>query len=113
MESDYGTLARAARAAAEEKKGIAPVILDVRGVSSVTDYYVIVTGTSAPHLKALDAEISRALKGAGRAAHRAGGGSDSGWIVRDFLGVVVHLMTAEMRQYYAIEDLWGDAPRVA
>ncbi|MBU4460315.1 MAG: ribosome silencing factor [Verrucomicrobia bacterium] len=113
MESDYGTLARAARTAAEEKKGIDTVILDVRGVSGVTDYYVIVTGTSAPHLKALDAEISRALKGAGRPAHRATGGSDSGWIVRDFLGVVVHLMTAEMRQYYAIEDLWGDAPRVA
>ncbi len=113
MESDYGTLARAARAAAEEKKGIDPVILDVRGISGVTDYYLIVTGTSAPHLKALDAEISRSLKGTGRAAHRATGVPDSGWIVRDFLGVVVHLMTAEMRQYYALEELWGDAPRVA
>ena len=113
MASDYEALARAARAAAEAKKGIDPVILDVRGVSGVTDFYVLVTGTSGPHLKALDAVISQELKGTGRAAHRSTGAPDSGWIVRDFLGVVVHLMTAEMRQYYAIEELWGDAPRVA
>lgn len=113
MASDYEALARAARAAAESKKGIDPVILDVRGVSGVTDFYVLVTGTSGPHLKALDAEIGKSLKDTGRPAHRSTGAPDSGWIVRDFLGVVVHLMTAEMRQYYAIEELWGDAPRVA
>lgn len=113
MDFDYTQLARSAREAAESKKAINPVVLDVRGLSGITDFVLVATGSSGPHLKAMDAEIGRALKTAGRASHRASGSPESGWMVRDFLGLVVHLMTPEMRDYYAIEDLWSDAPRVS
>lgn len=112
MALDYGGLARAIRAAAESKKGGDPVILDVRGLSGVTDYFVIVTARSAPHLKALDDEITRAARAIGARPHRLSGAPDSGWIVRDFWGVVAHLMTAERREFYALEALWNDAPRL-
>ena len=112
MAFDSGTLAAAARTAADAKKGIDPVILDVRGVSSVTDFLLIVTGTSAPHLRALEEEISKQLKEVGHRRHRTSGAPDSGWVVIDFLGVVVHLFTAERRARYGLEELWGDAPRV-
>ncbi len=113
MASDNVALAGAARAAAEAKKGIEPVILDVRELSSITDLFVIVTGTSAPHLKALEAEISRRLKEIGHRKHRTSGSPESGWVVLDFLGIVVHLFTPERRARYALEELWGDAPRLA
>jgi len=113
MDVDYTQLAWAVREAAESKKAIKPAILDVRGLSGVTDFVFIATGSSGPHLKAMDAEIGRALKSAGRPSHRATGSPESGWMVRDVLGLVVHLMTPEMREYYAIEDLWSDAPRVS
>ena len=113
MAHDYGALARAARAAAEAKKGVDPVILDVRRLSSVTDYYVIVSGTSSPHLKAVEAEVARALKTHGATRQRSSGSPESGWLVLDYLGVVVHVFNTEMRAYYQLEELWGDAPRVA
>lgn len=113
MEPDYGDLARLVRSAAEEKKGLEPVILDVRALSSVTDYFVIVTARSAPHLRALRDEVERVAETtAGARVWRVSGTPDSGWIVQDFLGVVVHLMTEEKRRYYALELLWNDAPRI-
>jgi len=113
MDSDYTQLARSVRKAAETKKAIDPVILDVRGLSGIADFLLIATGSSAPHLKAMDASIAQAMKSVGRASHRACGSPDSGWMVRDYLGLVVHLMTPEMRDYYGIERLWSDAPRMA
>ncbi len=112
MEPDYGGLARAVRAAAESKKGLDPVILDVRGLSEVADYLVVVTARSAPHLRALDEEIDQATRGGGRTPSRLSGTPESGWMVRDFYGVIVHLMTEERRRFYALETLWNDAPRV-
>ena len=106
-------LAMAARDAAESKKGIAPVILDVRGLSGVTDFYVLVTGNSPPHLKAMQSEVEHQLKAIGGHRYRASGEPDSGWTVLDYLGVVIHFFAHEMRERYAIEELWKDAPRIA
>ena len=102
---------RAVMEAIEDKKGIEPVVLDVRGLSSVTDYLVVVTGSSPPHLRALSEEIVRRLKAAGAPVRRASGVPDSGWLVMDCMDVVVHLFTPDVRKYYAIEELWNDAPR--
>lgn len=112
MSLDNADAARLVCAAAEDKKGQHPVVLDVRGLSGVTDFYVIVSGGSPPHLKALAAEIAHRMKAAGLAKYRASGSPESGWMVVDLLGVVVHLFTAEAREYYALEDLWRDAPRL-
>ena len=106
-------LARQARAALLAKKGEDPVLLDVRGLSSITDYYLIVTGLNAPHLKALLEDLEQEFEQAGQRCARRSGKPESGWMVADYLDVVVHIFSAQHRGYYALEQLWSDAPRVA
>ncbi len=86
--------------------------MDVRKLSSVTDYYVIVTGNNSPHLKALATELSRRMGESGIKRSRQSGSPESGWLVCDYLDVVVHIFTKEKRARYALEELWSDAPRV-
>lgn len=85
------------------------VILDVRGLSSVTDYYVLATGNSSPHLKALAGEVQDAMESLGRTCYRRAGKPESQWIVADYLDFVVHLFTPDTRAHYALEKLWNDA----
>lgn len=101
-----------ARDAILSRKGIDPVVLDVRSVSSVADYFVMATGRNPPHLKALAAEVGKRAVESGRRRARRTGTPESGWIVLDYLGVVVHLFAPERRAYYALEELWNDAPRI-
>ena len=84
-------------------------IFDVRGLSSVTDFYIVATGTSAPHLKALIVETQHQLKTLGVSSYRTSGEPDSGWVVVDFVHAVVHVFSTEARAYYAIERLWSTA----
>jgi len=84
-------------------------IFDVRGLSSVTDFYVVATGTSAPHLKALVAETQHRMKASGIASSRKTGEPGSGWVVVDYVHAVVHVFSTEARAYYAIEKLWATA----
>ena len=104
--------AQRARDALVDRKALDPVIIDVRGLSSITDYFVIAGGGSPPHLKALAAEVARRWRAEGRTHLRSTGSVESGWLVIDGLDVVVHLMTPELRARYALEDLWSDAPRL-
>lgn len=98
---------------ADNRKASDPVILDVAGVSSVTDYFLIVTGTSQPHLRAVADEIVDELKkDHGVRPHTKDGIVTTGWVVIDYHDVIVHVMTPEMRDRYDLESLWGDAPRV-
>lgn len=99
---------------AENKKAENIVILDVRKLSSVTDYFVIATGTSEPHLRAIESEILGKLRTEHGLQPRSTDGSPAGaWIVADFFDVIVHLMKPEVRDRYDLEGLWSDAPRVA
>ena len=84
---------------------------DVRKTNTFTDYYMIVSGTSAPQLRAMADEVQFALKKEGVITHRRSGDGDSGWIVVDFFDVVIHIFSAQSRQYYAIEELWAGARR--
>ncbi len=85
--------------------------LDLRGISSFTDFFLIASGTSDPHLKALLAELEERLKkDHGLRAHAIDGFPMSQWVVADFSDVIVHLFSAEKRHHYALEDLWSDAP---
>jgi ribosome-associated protein len=94
-----------------EKKARDIVCVDVRGRSAVTDFYVIATGTSAPHLKALSQEIQQHMKSSGHHCYRRSDDHEGGWMVLDYIDVVVHLFERESREYYGIEELWEDAPR--
>jgi len=106
-------LALLCRDLAENRKAEDIAVLDVRELSSVTDYYVIVTGTSEPHLRAISDEIIERLRDAHGVRPRAVDGTlQTAWLVLDFFDVIVHLMRADVRQHYDLEGLWGDAPRV-
>ncbi len=100
------------RDALESKKGADVEVLDVRKVSSITDYYVIVTGNSAPHIKALADEVEAALKKTKVRCYRRSGAPDSGWMVLDYLDAVIHIFSPGARDYYGLSSLWNDAPRV-
>ena len=95
-----------------DKKAESVVVLDMRKLSSVTDFYVIASGTSGPQLRAMSEDLAFRLKKEGHPVHRRAGSPESQWMVLDYLDVIVHVMSPESRGYYAIEDLWNDAPRI-
>lgn len=98
---------------ADNKKAEDIVILDVRKISSVTDYFVIVSGTSEPHLRAIVEEITGRLRDESHVRPRAVDGTVHGaWVVLDFFDVIVHVMRQDIRERYDLEGLWGDAKRV-
>ena len=105
-------LARRVREALLSKKGDKVMIFDVRGKSSITDYYVIASGATGPQLKAMTTAIVKDLKGTGEPRCRLSGTPDDGWIVVDCIDVVIHVLLQDLRDYYAIEDLWADSPQV-
>ena len=95
--------------ALDDKKALDLKILDVREISTITDYLVIASGNSQPHLKALRGSVERALKDAQAHIVGAESGEDSGWQVVDAFDFMVHLFTPEMRDTYRLEQLWKDA----
>ncbi len=110
---DSKKLALLCRKLAENKKAEQAVILDVRQLSSVTDYFVIVSGTSEPHLRAIADEITEKLREEHQVRPRAiDGDGRASWQVLDYFDVIVHIMRAEARERYDLEGLWGDAPRL-
>jgi ribosome-associated protein len=110
---DARTLALRCRELADSKKAENIVILDVRKLSSVTDYFVIATGGSEPHLRAMMDEIVDELREECGLRPRATDGCvRNNWIVLDYFDVIVHLMRADTREHYDLENLWGDASRV-
>ena len=92
--------------ALEDRKGTDVKVYDVRGKSALADFFVVATGAAAPHLKALIAETQNAMKEAGVMSYRTSGDPESGWIVVDYVDVVVHVFSPEARAYYALEKLW-------
>lgn len=110
---DSKKLALACRELADNKKAENIVILDVRKLSTVTDYFVIATGTSEPHLRAIENEMLDGLRDEhGVKPNQSEGSAKSNWIVADFFDVIVHLMRPDVRERYDLEGLWADAPRV-
>lgn len=105
-------LARRVRDALWSKKGEQVLVFDVRGQSSITDYYVIASGATASQLKAMTTAIIKDLKENGEPLCRRSGAPEDGWIVVDCIDVVIHILLQELREYYAIEDLWADSPQV-
>jgi ribosome-associated protein len=110
---DAKKLAQLCRDLAENKKAENVVVLDVSKLSSVTDYFVIASGTSDPHLRAIESEVLDRLHDEHGIKPNITEGSSSGnWMVADFFDVIVHIMKPEVRERYDLEGLWGDATRV-
>jgi ribosome-associated protein len=109
---DSKKLALLCRDLAENKKAADIVLLDVSKLSSVTDYFVIVSGTSEPHLRAIVHEITDGLRDEFDVRPKAvDGDAGAAWQVLDYFDVIVHVMRADVRAKYDLESLWGDAPR--
>lgn len=110
---DSRKLALRCRELADSKKAENIVVLDVRKISSITDYFVIVSGTSEPHLRAITDEIIEALRQDHELRPRAVDGTlHTAWLVLDYFDVIVHVMRQDVRDRYDLEGLWGDAARV-
>lgn len=105
-------LARAIAGAALDKKAEDLVALDMRGISSFTDFFIIASANSEPQLKAISSGIrERVREDLGKRPLSEDGFPVSQWVVLDYGDVIVHLFRAEKRAFYALENLWADAPR--
>ena len=110
---DSKKLALLCREYADNRKAENIVVLDVREVSTVTDYFVIATGTSEPHLRAIVEEITSRLRDEHDLRPRAMDGTlRTAWVVLDYFDVIVHVMRQDVRERYDLETLWGDAPKL-
>ena len=98
---------------ADSRKAENLVVLDMRGLSTITDFFVLATGTSEPHVRAIWNEITLKLKKIhGIATHPPEGGRVNKWVVIDYYDVVVHVMHSVIREQYDLDGLWNDAPNV-
>ena len=88
------------------------IILDLRDISPVTDYFVIATGTSGRQMKSIADDLKRYGKKSKHKAWKIAGMDSSDWILLDFVDLVVHLFDEEHREYYDLELIWGECPRV-
>ncbi|HEY8193309.1 MAG TPA: ribosome silencing factor [Gaiellaceae bacterium] len=105
--------ARRIAALAQEKLAEDVVILDLRPVTAYTDFFVIATGRNSRQTKAIHDEVRERLKADDGLGPRAVEGVREGeWILMDYLDVVLHVFTPETRNYYGLEELWGDMPSV-
>jgi len=108
--TDPGQLASLAARAASSKQGEVIVVLDVRDLITITDYFVIVSGTSDRQVKTIADEVVKTLKEQGTRPVRREGEPAAGWMLLDFVDFVVHVFSQEQRDYYRLDNLWTDAP---
>ncbi|HVR33370.1 MAG TPA: ribosome silencing factor [Acidimicrobiia bacterium] len=105
-------MARVAADALADKKGIDITMLEVGDLLSITEYFLIATGTSRPHVQALVGAVEERLRDHGRKALRREGMAEAEWVLLDFGDFVLHVFQETPRNYYGLERLWGDAPRI-
>jgi ribosome-associated protein len=95
-----------------ERKAQDVVVLDLAGISSATDHFVIATGTSDIQVKAIADHILDELRGEGQKPNHVEGLETGRWVLMDYVDFVVHVFHPQARDFYQLETLWGDAPRV-
>ena len=106
-------LAVVAAGLAIDNKAKQTKVLDLKGISSIADYFVICTGESIPHLRAISREIGKSIiDDYDVRARTLEGTAESLWMVMDYVDVVVHVFHKDLRSNYALEDLWSDADLV-
>lgn len=100
-------------AAAEDKKGIDPVVLDLQPVANFTDYFLIVSGANSRQVQAIADEVADRLKKAGTRAARIEGYTAAEWVLLDYGDFIVHVFDQKSRGFYDLERLWRDAAKLA
>jgi ribosome-associated protein len=95
---------------ASDRKAVDIRVLDVRGIVGYTDWFVICSGRSERQTKAIHDAVYESLKAEGVLPRRVEGAREARWILLDYLDAVVHVFTPEAREFYRLEQLWGEAP---
>lgn len=98
--------------AADDRKAIDLKVLHIEELTSLCDYFVICSGTSAPHINAIYEEIDEKLALEGVNPNAREGVKSQGWILMDYGDVIVHIFSESSRDFYSIERLWSDAPEI-
>ncbi|MDR1821074.1 MAG: ribosome silencing factor [Oscillospiraceae bacterium] len=112
-ELDPLKLLKKAVAALDDKKARDITVLHTHDVTVLSDYFVIATATSAPHIKTLADEVEIRLRETGNPPLHIEGYRSGGWVLVDFGCIVVHLFTQELREFYNLERLWADSPMLS
>lgn len=97
--------------AAWEVKAQNPVILDLKGISSIADHFLICSADSDRHVRAIADHIGECLEKAKVRLHHREGYPEARWILLDYHDLIIHIFNDETRRYYDLERLWGDAPQ--
>ena len=97
---------------AEDNKARDIVILDMRPITPLYDFLILCTGASRRQIHTLAEEMDAALRGAGEKRATIEGYEASKWVVQDYGDIVIHVFDPDTRVYYALEDLWADAPKI-
>jgi ribosome-associated protein len=98
---------------AADRKALDIVQLDLRGMIGYADYFIICTGRTDRQTRAIHDGIHEGMKARGILPRRVEGVTEAKWILMDYLDVVVHVFTPDTREYYRLEQLWGEAPSLA
>jgi ribosome-associated protein len=109
-EGDAQAALRLVTAGLADRKAIDPIVLDLRGLTAAADYFVIVSGTSDAHVRGMAEHLMTALKPRGIVPHHVEGLTQGRWVLLDYVDFVVHIFHPELREFYQLERLWGDAP---
>ena len=96
----------------DDKKAWNILILDLRGITSVSDFFIIANGSNKPHLKSLNEGLVKIIKENGFNEIGRSGTIESGWMIVDVDGIMIHLFEEDCRNYYNLEELWSDAKRL-
>ena len=107
------SVVRVAAHAALEKRAIDLVVLNLEGLSTVADFFLVCSARSAPQADTIAEAIRGALRAEGVRPRHNEGSAESGWLLLDSADVVMHVFLEETRGFYALERLWGDAPLVS
>ena len=95
-----------------DRKAVDPVVLDLRDLTAATDYFVIVSGTSDAHVRGMAEHLLTTLAPRGVRPHHVEGLPQGRWVLLDYVDFIVHVFHPELRDFYQLERLWGDAPVV-
>mgnify|MGYP006351100389 FL=1 len=98
--------------AADDKKAYDLLVLDLRGLTSIADYFVICSASNTTQVGAIADGIGHALAGKGIRPSHVEGGTEATWVLMDYGDVVAHIFDEQARSYYSLDRLWGDSPRV-
>ena len=109
--ADIPSPVRRAVELAHERKAHDVVVLDLRGISSATDYFLLASGTSDVQVKAVAEHITDELKKESVRPEHVEGIQTGRWVLLDYIDFVVHVFHPQAREFYQLENLWGDAPR--